>query len=110
MAPMNKSPKSGIKKKSRNKSVMDIAQKMKILELLESGEIIAAVARRFVVNESTIRSIKKNKDKIKASAGKLGPHAEFCKITRAIIRIKSYEELYRDMSRRAKQTAVTDFF
>ena len=24
--------------------------------------------------------------------------------------LKSYEELYRDMSRRARQTAVTDFF
>ena len=81
MAPKNKSPK--VNKTIRKKVVIDIAQKVKILELLESGEKIAAIARRFVGNESTIRSIRDNKQKIRESAAKLGPHAKFCKIARA---------------------------
>ena len=81
MAPKNKSPK--VNKTIRKKAVMNIAQKMKILELLKSGEKIAAIARRFVVNESTIRSILDNKQKIRESAAKLGPYAKFRKIARA---------------------------
>ena len=65
---------------------MDIAQKMKILELLDKGEKVAGVARRFVVNESTIRTIRNNKSKIRDSASKLGPHAKFCKISRSGMR------------------------
>lgn len=79
MAPKNKSP---MKKVERKKSVMDLAQKMKIIQLLESNEKIASIARKFLVNESTIRSIRKNKEKIKLSASKLGPNAKFCKISR----------------------------
>ena len=54
---------------------------MKILELLDNGEKLAVVARRFVVNKSTIRTIRKNKNKIPGSASKLGPHAKFLKIS-----------------------------
>ena len=82
MAPKNKSPKKGTPKMKR-KSVMDLSQKMKVLELLENGENVAAVARRFVVNESTIHTFRNNKDKIRSSAAQLGPHAEFCKISRS---------------------------
>ena len=66
----------------RNKSVMSIAEKLKILDLLKQGEIIAAVARKFEVNESTIRSIRKNEQKIRQSASKLGSQAKFIKISR----------------------------
>ena len=45
MAPKENGPQ---KKSTRGKSVMDIAQKMKIIQLLESGEKVAAVAKRFV--------------------------------------------------------------
>ena len=79
MAPKENGPQ---KKSMRRKSVMDIAQKMKIIQLLESGEKVAAVAKRFVVNESTILPVRDNKQKIRESASKLGPHAKFCKITR----------------------------
>ena len=58
MAPKKTSPNI---KKIKKRAVMDIAQKMKIVELLESGEKIADIARRFVVNESTIRTIRDNK-------------------------------------------------
>lgn len=81
MAPKNKSPSGKTMKKK--KAVMDIAQKMKILQLLDEGEKVSAVARRFVVNESTIRTIRDNKQKIRESASKLGPHAKFCKISRS---------------------------
>ena len=62
---------------------MDVAQKMKIVELLESGEKIADIARRFVVNESTIRTIRDNREKIRKSALQLGPHSKLCKISRS---------------------------
>ena len=81
MAPKQNSPKN--KKSIKKRVVMDIAQKMKIIELLESGKKIASIARRFVVNESTIRTIRDNKDKIHHSATQLGPHSKFCKISRS---------------------------
>ena len=59
MAPKQNSSKN--KKSIKKKVVMDIAQKMKIIELLESGEKIASIARRFVVNESAVRTIRDNK-------------------------------------------------
>lgn len=62
---------------------MNIAQKMKILQLFENGEKVSAVAQRFVMNESTIRMIRDNKNKIRESAFKLGPSAKFCKISRS---------------------------
>lgn len=79
MAPKNKSP---VKKAERTKNVMNLAQKMKVIQLLENNEKIATIARRFMVNESTIRSIRNNKEKIKQSASALGPNAKFCKISR----------------------------
>ena len=60
MAPKNKSP---LKKAERTKNVMNLAQKIKVIQLLENSEKIATIARRFVVNESTIRSIRSNKEK-----------------------------------------------
>lgn len=45
---------------NRNKQVMTIGEKLKILELLKKGEKKGYVAR-FNVNESTIRSIQNNK-------------------------------------------------
>lgn len=79
MAPKRKSPGKTLRKKT----VMDLAQKMTIIQLLQKGEKVAAIARRFVVNESTIRSIRDNKEKIRHSVEKLGPNAKFCKISRA---------------------------
>ena len=103
MAPKKKSPA----KNMRKKVVMDLAQKMKVIELLKNGEKVASIAKRFVVNESTIRWIRDNMEKIIGSASKLGAHAKCCKITRAIRR---YNELYRDMVRCTKQKTVTDYF
>ena len=55
MAPTaKKSPK---KTPSRPRNVMSIADKLKILNLIEKGETIAAIARKYEVNESTIRTI-----------------------------------------------------
>ena len=62
---------------------MDLAQKQKILELLENKETVVSIAKRFVVNESTIRSIRQSKLKIINSFSKLGPHAKFSKISRS---------------------------
>ena len=61
---------------------MELAQKMKILELLENEETVASIAKRFGVNDSTIPSILDKKSKITNSFSKLGPHAKCCKISR----------------------------
>ena len=71
---------------------MDLAQKMKILQLLDQGEKVSVIARRFVVNESTIRTILENKKKIIDSASKLGPNAKFGKISRSE-KIEKMEEM-----------------
>lgn len=81
MAP-KKATTNAPKKVSREKKVMDLATKLKIIELLEDNERYAIIARKFEVNESTIRSIRDNKAKIKESSSKLGAHAKFCKISR----------------------------
>lgn len=80
MAPTSK--KSLEKTPSRPKSVMNLASKLKILNLIEGGEKIAAIARKFCVNESTIRNIRDNKDKIRRSAAGLGQHAKCLKVVR----------------------------
>ena len=78
MAPKtNNTPKTNKKKRK----VLNIAQKLEIVNLLENGEKVAAVARKFEVNESTIRTIRDNSDKIKTSASHLGPNAVLCKVT-----------------------------
>lgn len=61
---------------------MNIADKLKILDLLDEGVLVAEVARRFKVNESTIRTIRNNKDNIRSSSAGLGKHAKFVKIVR----------------------------
>ena len=57
--------------------------KKKIIHLLESREGIAVVAKRFVSNETKIRPIRDNKQKIRESASKLEPYDKFCKISRS---------------------------
>ena len=57
MAPKKANEKECTKQK-RKKEVMDWAQKLKILDLLREGERGAALAKRYNVNESTIRSIR----------------------------------------------------
>lgn len=79
MAPPKKTPK---KTPSRNRKVMNLADKLKILNLLRSGEKVAVIARRYDVNESTIRTIRDNEVKIRESAGTLGQHAVTAKIVR----------------------------
>ena len=40
---------------SRPRSVMSLADKLQVLNLMDNGETIASIARRFKANESTIR-------------------------------------------------------
>ena len=64
-------PLKKVKEVKRKKGVMDLTQKLKILDLLKQGEKIAKLARRFNINESTIRSIRDNEEKIRRSFGDL---------------------------------------
>lgn len=70
MAP--KSPK----KVKKVKKVMSLADKLKILDLILAGEKISSIARRYGVNESSIRTIRDNKKSIRESAQQLGSHAK----------------------------------
>ena len=56
---------------------MNIGDKLKILDLLENGETVAAIGQKFNVNESTIRTIRANKDNIRKSGSDLGTQAKF---------------------------------
>ena len=56
-------PGSGRKKRK----VMTLAEKIKVLNDLESGLSLAEVGRRHGVNESTVRGIRKVKDNIRVS-------------------------------------------
>lgn len=76
MAPSkNKSPS----KSKKNRKALDIGVKVKIINLLEGGEKVAAIGRKFNINESTVRTIRDNKEK---SAADLGSHAHLSKIVR----------------------------
>lgn len=67
---MTSRKKTPPKKKSRK--ILKLADKLKILDLIANRETIAAVARRFNVNQSTIRTIRSNKQKIHRRALKFG--------------------------------------
>lgn len=87
MAPSKNNP---IKK--RDKRVMDLGEKIKILDLLAKGEKIANIARKFGINESTVRSIRDNEKKIRDSVKNLGAHSKTCKISRGQI-IEKMEDM-----------------
>ncbi|KAM6151616.1 tigger transposable element-derived protein 1-like [Rhynchocyon petersi] len=63
------------KKVKRVRKVMSIANKMRVLEMLDQGKTNTAVGRAFGVNESTIRTIKKNEKAIRASASRGTPES-----------------------------------
>ncbi|XP_058809920.1 tigger transposable element-derived protein 1-like [Phymastichus coffea] len=64
----------------KNRKVMSLADKLKILNSLRDGDKVAAIARRFEVNESTIRTIRDSEAKIRESAQILGQHAQAAKV------------------------------
>ena len=88
MSPNKKLP---LQKKGRN--VLNVADKIKIINLLENGKKVMAVARKLGINESSVRTIRPNKDKIRAAAALLGPYAKMTKITRNLNIIKMEEML-----------------
>ncbi|XP_023315527.1 tigger transposable element-derived protein 1-like [Trichogramma pretiosum] len=67
----------------RNRKVLNLADKMKIISLIDDGEKLAWIARRFDVNESTIQTIRDNASKIRESSKNLGQHAQFTKVARS---------------------------
>ena len=46
--------------KPKSRKVLNIADKIKILNLLDDDEKVAAVGRKFNVNKSTVRTIRDN--------------------------------------------------
>ena len=78
MAPKKNSPK----KNKKQRKVLSLAEKLKILNFLRDGEKIAVVARRLNLNESTVRTIRDNEEKIRRSASIIGRQAQFTKVVR----------------------------
>ncbi|XP_028658970.1 tigger transposable element-derived protein 1-like [Erpetoichthys calabaricus] len=68
MAPKHApSSKAGAEPK-RQRTMMTIAEKVKLLDMLKEGRTYAAVARQYGVNESTVRYIKKEEANIRKTA------------------------------------------
>lgn len=78
---------------TRKRSVMSIADKIKILNAIDAGETIATIARRFSVNESTVRTIRDNREKIRSTSVTLGKHASSVKVVRNEVLEKMEEML-----------------
>ena len=72
---------------------MSIADKLKILSLIEKRENITTIARKYELNESTIRTIRNNKDCIQKSSVILGQHAKWVKVVRQNLIGKTEEML-----------------
>ena len=70
----------------RVKKVMTLQEKVKVLDMLKEGRSNVAVGRHFGVNESTIRSIKKNEAAIRSNVNTNVSH--FAK-TASVIRDKN---------------------
>ena len=68
--------------KKRTKNIMSLADKLSIINALQGGEKVAYLARKYNVNESTIRSIRDNQKKIEESAANVGIYSKVCKISR----------------------------
>ena len=82
MAPKKANEKECAKQK-RKKDVIDLGQKLKILDLLRQGEKVAALANWFNVNESTMRTIRAtDEEKIRKIFSNLGNNAKYSKISR----------------------------
>ena len=80
---------------------MNLAEKIKILDALASGEKISFVARRFNINESTVDQAMEI-DPIMTRSLQFKQDCEKA--------IQNYKILYKDLMRRAKQTRLTDYF
>jgi len=57
-------PKIAMKRK---KNVLTLVNKIEILDELKSGETVASLARRYEMNESSVREIRTNEDAIRRS-------------------------------------------
>ena len=84
-----------LKNEKRKKKVMNLEQKVHILELLKSGMKVSAVAKKYSVNESTIRSIRDSGYKIITSFKQLGSQAKYSKISRGSC-VEEMEDLLLD--------------
>lgn len=67
---------------TKKRQVLNIGDKVKIINPLESGEKVAAVGRKFGISESSVQTIRDNKEKILKSAADLGSHAHLSKVVR----------------------------
>ncbi|KAL7299198.1 hypothetical protein TKK_0007794 [Trichogramma kaykai] len=66
----------------RPRKVLNIAMKLKILDMLNSGEKFSFVAKKFSVNESTIRCIRDSAENIRETASKSGSQVKSSKVHR----------------------------
>lgn len=83
---------AGIVKKA--KKVLTLFEKNKILDCLDKKETVASVARKFNLNESSVRTIRQNKDKIRKSIASSVPScAKTVSYTRSAVLEKTEKAL-----------------
>ncbi|XP_068204963.1 uncharacterized protein [Palaemon carinicauda] len=68
MAPKRSASTKAGSEPKRHRKMMTIAEKVTLLDMLKEGRSYAAAARHFVVNESTVRYIKKDETNIRKTA------------------------------------------
>ncbi|KFD63305.1 hypothetical protein M514_24485 [Trichuris suis] len=106
MAPKRKTSSAGTDDKpKRSRDVLSISEKVRILDLVEKeGKSYAAVAKTYGKNESSIREIVKNKDKIRSSFNAAPQTAKVTSISRDKILVKMEKALnfwVEDMNRKS---------
>ena len=97
MADTNKSiqqrAKKEMKRKKSYKKVMSIATKIEVLKFLDNGDKVSTLAKRYNVNESTVRSIRDKAKQIRETAANLGAQVKVTKIARKNNNILMMEDL-----------------
>lgn len=88
---MASQPKISLK---RRRNVLTLVRKIEILDKIKSGDTVASLARKYEMNESSVREIKKNEVTIRRSVMKSAPFSsKTCFITRDVMVEKTEKAL-----------------
>lgn len=86
--------KKGVGTAKKSKKVLTLFEKNKILDCLDNKETVASVARKFNLNESSVRTIRQNKEKIRNSiASSVAKCAKTVSYTRSSVLEKTEKAL-----------------
>jgi len=88
---MASQPKISMK---RRRKVLTLVQKIEILDKIKRGDTVASLARKYEMNESSVREIRKNEVTIRHSVMESAPiSSKTCFITRDVMVEKTEKAL-----------------